>query len=167
MSDTTLTNARRRGGVRRQPGTREKERHTAVKRRGSPITSTSVAPIVAFLPIFEQPDFEFGQWHSLSHGVQFVRYPEEVGAFCDALHENGFLIHTGWEEFRLGAIAENSNTERIDNGSLQDLREMMSAIIRNETFHEGYLLAMLKLGVVTGILRRLKELDDNGEVPHS
>ena len=76
------------------------------KEQQKPITAQTIDKLLKFLPIFEQEDYEFSNWHfpePSEDGVNYFPhcdYSEQVDEFEKTLYEEGFIISFDWGKWQ-------------------------------------------------------------------
>ena len=120
------------------------------------ITDADIEAIVRFLPVFEQEGFDFGEVVSLST----CQFAPEVDEFIIALDEhNWVMVEFPWTDWMEEDGAKyRGSTDAVAEADLDDLRRILTAIARQERYRTGVILSCLKSGLISAILRRLKEL---------
>lgn len=128
-----------------------------------PPTADAFAPVLAFLPLFEEPGFEAGRWNGgdadeagVIH-MPWVDYDPTVLEFLRALSTNGWVVPFDWPSWLPGAqrLVEPGGIEEAD---VEALQRLLTAIVRQDRFVEGALAGAFESGLLVRILRRIREL---------
>lgn len=99
--------------------------------------------VLDFLPMFEQ-DTDFGEWRGGEerdgvYSMPSVIYSDQVHEFYRALYDHGWVFVFDWTGWRR-ENPEVTSREFIATASVQDIRKLFTAHIRNDRFCEGHLL---------------------------
>lgn len=122
--------------------------------------------LLEFLPIFEAAGFKpVKSWvhGELRPGVHVMPYPvyrEEVEAFMAAASQEA------WADFRYTKKPANDwirDSSFIARASLEQIKTMLTYVVRGERFCDGHVSGLIEKGRVQGILRRLGELRASAE----
>jgi hypothetical protein len=132
-------------------------------------TMESLQALADFVPIFEAPDFVFGEWEdSKEHepgvwSMPYVTYGPTALEFQRAAGGHGWVRpDIDWTKW-----AESAEARRlIDDPSLvatataRQLAQLLTTIIRGDRFNEGNMLNAFNSGHLTAIARRASVLAD-------
>ncbi len=131
---------------------------------------SQIAPVLRFLPIFEQPGFKAGERDKPKveqRGVLVMpglNYAGQVGEFVHACYDAGLILKDfDWQAWIDVAMSYVDRAERVDGADFKTLCKLLTAHIRGDRFTEGHLLEMFENGHIVRLLRRLKEVAE-GEV---
>jgi hypothetical protein len=130
-----------------------------------PITAEDIAALLRFLPLLEELGRPFiARWHGGEDvdGVIQMPFPEyapDVFAFFWAA---GQPCWSDFDYVPAEAAAMLADDECIRNASLEEIRTMLTYCVRGERFSDGFWDAVLRSGRVAALLRRLKELAEEG-----
>jgi hypothetical protein len=125
--------------------------------------------LAAFLPIFEEPDFSFGEWDApepREEGViplGYFAFSADAAAFIQATYDLG-LIRTdldwpSWHRTPDGH-ALISDPQRVASASAEELANVLTTLVRGDRFAEGTLADAWESGVLLAVVRRAAELAD-------
>jgi hypothetical protein len=125
--------------------------------------------LAAFLPIFEEPDFSFGEWDApepREEGViplGYFAFSADAAAFIQATYDLG-LIRTdldwpSWHRTPDGH-ALTTDPQRVASASAEELANVLTALVRGDRFAEGALADAWESGVLLAVVRRAAELVD-------
>jgi hypothetical protein len=121
-------------------------------------SATRVDRVLAFLPLFEQQGYSFGEWHTPPG--QFPRFApnNDVSRFIEVLYEDGWIQPFDWGKWQPQAEALYRNPRALGRARLSTLRRLLTLHVRKDRFCEGHLAGMLAEGHIVAILRRIAEL---------
>lgn len=139
------------------------EHHDPRSTPGGP-GSDGAQAILAFLAVFETPDFTPGVEQGGEYdgtGVitwPWIDYSRDVLAFVQALYDHGWVVSFDWGSWQDEAeqILAGDGVERAD---VETLRRLLTLISRKDRFCEGFLATAFESGWIVRILRRLNRLD--------
>jgi len=135
----------------------------------APLGKAALAGPAAFLPIFEAPGFEIGQWsepESSEPGLivmPFFMLSSEGSAFHQALYDLGWIrANFNWGEWKQTPEASRVRDDpaAVANATPDQLAKLLTTIARGERFCEGTLKDCHESGLLVGILRRARTLCD-------
>ena len=113
--------------------------------------------IVAFLPVFEVPDFSVGSIKPLMH----FDYSEHAARFVETAYEDGWVTPTvdwtSWIETEEARRLRDDRTA-IEAATVQQLQKLLTALIRQDRFVTGALAGAFESGLLTAIVRRVEQL---------
>jgi hypothetical protein len=119
--------------------------------------------VVKFLPAFEQPGFQAGEWiasREIQHGVLSAPYTalsDTCDAFVQAAYDSG-LVLTGFDAPRWAQSAEAEKLKRDESelarATAGQLARLLIACIRQDRFVEGSLMSDFQSGLILRILQR-------------
>jgi hypothetical protein len=125
----------------------------------SELSLTQLDALLAFLPIFERPEYSFGAWQTLRGVFPYWAASPEATAFVAALHREQFITPFDWvswaEEARRYAEGGDAALATAD---LDTLRKLITSYVRVDRFSEGTLASLFQSGQITAILRRLQQI---------
>ena len=123
-----------------------------------------IAALTRFLPVFESPDFSFGEvggGGANDEGVitmpHFSPGPEAM-AFQRAVYDYGWAVNFDWPSWQDKAARFVNEPETLASASVEDIERLLTTHLRKERFCEGHLASMYECGHLTAILRRLGEI---------
>ncbi len=119
--------------------------------------------ILRFLPIFEQPGYSFGEWHSPEGQFSFYSMSREAMGFVQALYNQQIVFSFDWMAWQEEAEQYASDPESLETADLLTLRELFTMHVRRDRFAEGHLADMLECGHITAILKRLETIRNQME----
>lgn len=136
-------------------------------------TALALRDIAAFLPVFEQPDFEFVrlvQPTSSTPGVSTFAYPSyhpEVLRFLHVIEQHGWVYGSPDFQWPTWMQTEEAARLRDDPTALasatpEQLAKLLTVFDRQERFCEGSMQGFYRSGLLTGILRRVAVLAQEG-----
>ena len=120
--------------------------------------------IVAFLPLFEAPDFEFGRWETSRSDEPtilispYFSFSDTARQFVQAAYDcNWVLSNFDWQAWAEAAELRDDR-DALENASPEQLAMLLTWQIRNDRFSEGALSGSFSSGLLLGILRRAKAI---------
>jgi hypothetical protein len=114
--------------------------------------------VLKYLPIFEEPGYQFGEWITREGESAHFSYEPEVDEFVKSLYEQGFIIQFDWPTWREEVRRYRSDPATLAEADLLTIRKLLTAHVRADRFVEGNLASIFKEGHLTAILRRLKDI---------
>ena len=114
--------------------------------------------LLRFLPIFEQPGYVFGEWHSAEGQIPYYSMDREATEFVQALYDQHVVFSFDWPGWQQEAKRFASDPEALETADLLTLRKLLTTHVRKDRFVDGYLAGMMKCGHITAILRRLGKI---------
>jgi len=114
----------------------------------------SIRRILKFLPIFDDPVFEFtrpdpdGGWDQWE--------APELDQFVSELYNIDFLIQFDWPDWQDEAVRFYQEPDLLEQADLTTIRKLLTLHVRKDRFSNGHLSAMFENGHIQKILRRLK-----------
>ena len=127
-----------------------------------PVTQTAWEKLLAFIPLLER-SAPVGQWKEGSEliaGVYVmpdVNYEPIIHEFIRTAYASGVITQVDWmnwpEQTELLQIGDETLLQQL---GLNLLRDLLTAILRQDRFVDGWLLAKLTDGTVLRILRALR-----------
>lgn len=126
-----------------------------------------IRAITAFLPVFESPEFIFGETRGgdrTADGTITMPYytlGDEASHFYFMLHERGFIRMFKWNRWTREAKRYVDDPSALDQAGLDTICKLFTTHVRADRFNEGHLGSMFECGHITRLLQRLKQM--NGE----
>jgi hypothetical protein len=120
------------------------------------------------LPAFESPDFKFGEWGDSQSGtitVPYAQLSDEGQRFIDTVDSVGWVMTDfDWSEWSGSEECERLryDTEALEKANAEQLRRLVTAVVRADHFNEGALLDTWESGLLLRVLRRARALLDDG-----
>ena len=119
--------------------------------------------VLRFLPIFEQPGYVFGEWHSSEGQFPYYAMHREAREFVQALYGQQVVFSFDWRSWQGEAERFVSDPEALETADLLTLRKLLTTHVRKDRFVEGHLASVLECGHITAILRRLGTIREQTE----
>lgn len=104
-----------------------------------------------FLPLFEEPGFEFGEWDD------YYSFSDTAISFYKMAYDMGWVIlGYAWSDWM---VTDEATRLRDDPAALaaaapEQLARLLTVVIRQDRFSEGSLAGAYHSGLLTGIVRR-------------
>jgi ADP-ribosyl-[dinitrogen reductase] hydrolase len=117
--------------------------------------------ILAYLPIFEQEDYEFGQWVNKWGQVPYFSESQDVVEFQRALYREKLIIEFDWTKWSEELEHFKSKPGMLKDADLRTLRKILTAHSRADRFVERHFVSELESGHIIAVLRRLQEIRDD------
>ena len=114
--------------------------------------------VLKFLPIFEQPGYGFGEWHSPAGQFPYYSMSREVLDFIQALSAQEIIFSFDWPSWQEEAVQYVSDPGAVERADLLTLGKLLTTYVRKDRFVEGHLAHMLEDGHITAVLRQLKKI---------
>jgi len=117
--------------------------------------------ILAYLPIFEQEDYKFGQWVEKRGQVPYFSESQDVIEFHLALYREKFIFEFDWMKWGEELERYKSKPDMLEDADLRIVRQILTAHSRADRFVEGHFGGELKSGYIIAVLRRLQAIRDD------
>ena len=114
--------------------------------------------VLKYLPLFEKPDYQFGQWMEPEGQFPYFSFSPEVDEFMDTLNKQDMIIPFDWTSWREEAERYQSDPDALGTADLLTLRKLLTVHVRADRFAEGHLAGVFESGHITAILHRLKQI---------
>ncbi len=119
-----------------------------------------------FLPLFEQPGFESGEWIANPRsktGVLMMPYyswSDTAHLFVKTAYDTGWVLNFNWSAWKQTdeAISLRDDPAALAAAAPEQLARLLTVLIRQDRFVEGALGGAYKSGLLTGIVRRAAAL---------
>jgi uncharacterized protein DUF6508 len=124
----------------------------------------AIQRIVRNLDWLEEPEAPLYVWRieepAADGSIQFpwVQYAPEVERLVGELYELGFVVPFDWSGEAPQLLPLNEDEERMNTASLEEVVKLLTLHVRADRFSEGHLADALDRGLITRLLRRLKEI---------
>ena len=129
--------------------------------------------LAVFLPLFEQPGFEFGEWIANPKSETGVlRMPtyswsDTAHLFVKTAYDTGWVLNFDWPAWAQTdeAISLRDDAAALATAAPQQLARLLTVLIRQDRFVEGALASAYESGLLTNIVRRaaaLVRMPDDG-----
>jgi len=141
-----------------------------------PPLSERLLALAAFLPVFEDPKFVFGEWVEFRDEksglmqMPFFDFSEGGRAFYHMAYDYGWVKKGfDWGEWKFTPEAKSlrDNPECLSRATADQLASLLTVLIRQDRFCEGELECAYASGLITSICRRaaglLSETDGGKE----
>jgi hypothetical protein len=127
-----------------------------------------LAGIAAFLPIFTDEKFRFGEFvepKRESDGcftMGYFKASAEAKRFTRALRELGWVQPFDWPAWKQTpeACQLRDDPEALASADAEQLSRLLTVLVRQERFADGTLLDAFESGLITRILKRAQGLLD-------
>ena len=121
-----------------------------------PVGRGALDAVLRFLPVFERPDYQFGEWNYPEGRFPYYACRGEVDDFVGALYKAGMIFPFDWPGWQAEARRYLDDPAALDTAGTLTLRKLLITHVRQDRFAEGHLGSILERGHITAILRRLK-----------
>ena len=107
-----------------------------MRKHYAPPTTAQIDRLLAFLPVFERPDFVPAWDRQVPEELKgsFMEMEEEwapeLEAFHQAIDEEGFAFSFAWSEWQEQAAALVNQPETLAQADLQDLCRLLTTHVR-------------------------------------
>lgn len=135
------------------------------QREGRPLPGAEdIKAVLEFLPIFESPDFVFGEWRGgerVEDGVITMPYfalSDEASRFHSMLYDRGFIRPFNWGEWKDEAERYVNDPTAVQQADLETVCKLFTTHVRQDRFCEGHLAAMYDCGHLVAVLHRLRNI---------
>ncbi len=116
--------------------------------------------VLAYLPLFEHDDFEFGHWISGGTAIPHYQFSPEAHEFIDMLYAQSILLAGDWLSWSPAAERFINNPSLLQEADLAAVRRLLTVAVRGERMHEGQLGRVYDSGCLLAALQRLKAIRD-------
>lgn len=125
--------------------------------------ATRIEGILGYLEVFEQPDFEFGEWAGSQQTLEMPYYQlsPKSRQFCQALYKHNWIIPFDWGEWQDEAVKYLDDPTLLETANAETISKLFTTHVRKDRFCEGHLAAMFTNGHIVAMLRRLKAIKEN------
>ena len=115
-----------------------------------------------FLPLFEQPGFEFGEWISNPKSetgvltMPYYSWSETAHLFVKTAYDTGWVLNFDWPAWKQTdeAISLRDDAATLAAATPEQLARLLTLLIRQDRFAEGALVGSFKSGLLTNIVGR-------------
>jgi hypothetical protein len=114
--------------------------------------------VLKYLSIFEQPDYQFGQWVEPEGQFPYFSFSPEADEFIKMVHRQNIIVPFDWTSWRKEAERYQTDAKALETADLLTLRKLLTVHVRAEHFSEGHLASVFESGHIAAILRRLKQI---------
>ena len=114
--------------------------------------------VLKYLPIFQEPGYQFGEWHTPEGQSAYFSYKPEVDEFVGTLYKQGLIIQFDWPSWKEEIRRYRSDPATLAKADLLTIRKLLTAHVRADRFVEGNLASIFREGHLTAILQRLKNI---------
>jgi len=120
-----------------------------------------VQKILKFIPIFDDPKFEFTR--SDHDGGWDQWEAPELAQFVSELYNIDFLIQFDWPDWQDEALRFYNDSNLIEQADITTIRKLLTLHVRKDRFVEGHLIGMFEDGHIQNILHRLKSISTESD----
>ena len=117
--------------------------------------------LAAFLPMFEDPDFSFGEWETREGTLGWYWHSDGALSFMRTAASLGWVSpDVDWVNSKDTDEAQRfgKHPDAIDSATPDDLVCLLTTLIRQDRFVEGSLGELFESGMLTRIVRRASSL---------
>lgn len=143
-----------------------------------PPAAPRLESLAALLPVFEAPDFEASRpnpdWEPKEEGGDYQWPPffetKPINDFVAVAYEDGWVSPAvDWTEWISTEEGERltSDPRAVGEATVEQLRCLMTALVRGDRFTDGLLATKAQEGLLTAILRRVEALRSASETGSS
>ncbi len=127
-----------------------------------PLTKENVDNILKYLPLLEDKANKFYREASQDEsGAVVLPFYVLTGIglkFYEDLYKEGFVTKFKWMDWITEAREYSASDEKLSKADLNDIRRLLTIIVRQGRFCEGLLEETIESGLMLKILKRLKEI---------
>ena len=124
-----------------------------------------------FASVFEAPGFSFGEWSETDPSGDVIMIPvfntsPDVDRFVQTCNEMGWVSpEDNWPEWKDSeeAIGLRDDPVTLEHASVEQLRRILTVIIRQDRFVEGSLASHFKSELLVRVLSRAKHIAVNAQ----
>lgn len=128
---------------------------------GEPTLKERLAALAAFVPVFEGPDFVFGEWQGAAGQMPWFRLSDDARSFVSTASRFGWVVPGfDWPSWQRTEVARHllSNPQSIETATAEDLERLLTVHVRLDRFSEGHLASAFESGQLPAIARRAAAL---------
>jgi Family of unknown function (DUF6508) len=132
----------------------------------APSLSERLEALAAFVPVFEDQDFTFGEWDSHPGHMPWFSLSVQARQFVTSASRFGWVVPSfDWPAWQQTNEARPllTDPQSIERASAADLEHLLTTHIRLDRFSEGHLASAFENGHLTAIARRAGALMRQGE----
>jgi len=123
------------------------------------ILKSDIDKLVSYYDYFNAPSSNF-----YTSSIGYMLESKEITAFRKDLYDTGFIIVFDWKDWlkhnEIYTQLELNIDSYISNADIDTLRKLMTCYIRGDRFNEGLFIQVCANGIVTSILKRLREIGE-------
>ena len=130
-----------------------------------PITAKDLRVLAAWVPTLGAPDLDFGQWEGGDERDGVIQMPwydysPIARRFMREATGAGFVQPFDWMAWMATPPAQAlvADPSRVSSADADDLRRLLTAIIRGDRFTEGNVAGAFESGMLLAIARRAEAL---------
>ena len=116
--------------------------------------------VLEYLPTFERPGYQAGEWRAREGSFPSFVYRSEVTDFIQTLYQQRFVIYLDWTSWQGEAERYQSDSASLAEADLLTLRKLLTVHVRADRFVEGHLASVFASGHILAILHRLEQVRD-------
>ncbi|NIA15991.1 MAG: hypothetical protein GWP08_18155 [Nitrospiraceae bacterium] len=125
------------------------------------VSAVNMDAVRGFLPVLEAEGFSAGEFVSEPGTLPFYDFNPHVMALVKALYDNNWIVPSfDWVDWHEGNHYLNDE-KALPDVDVRTLQKLFTLIVRQDRFCEGSLGSVVDGGLVTAILRRVRELQDS------
>lgn len=120
--------------------------------------------LATFVDELEAPDFDAGHWHPIAASradpdvstMPWFELSDRANAFLDAVRGNGWVEPFDWMAWAQTAEGKalREDREALDTASAEDLKRLLTTLIRADRFSEGTIAWAFESGLMAAISQR-------------
>jgi len=120
-----------------------------------------VEMLAGWTPRPRAPDFPVGEWSAPDRSFPFFSFSDEASEFVRALYDHEWIVAGfDWPTWSRSREAEMLYGDRdaISSASPQQLAKLITFLVRQDRFCEGFLAEAFETGLVSAICERANAL---------
>jgi uracil-DNA glycosylase len=118
------------------------------------LTLKNIDDLLAFLPIFKNPEFRAFSFETDAYNVARLKYDPSIKTFCD------FISQPSWyyDYDPVDADVILRNDKLLEKASINDIKAALTYFVCGERFSDGFQGQLVKDGHISKLLERLNVL---------
>lgn len=119
-----------------------------------PLTGKDIDDLLAFLPVFNNPEFGAYSFEVDGYNVTRIKYHPSVTAFCNLASQACW--YSDYNPLVVDEIFRNGNL--LSNATLEQVKAMLTYFVCGERFSDGFQAQLIESKHVQRLLERIKQL---------
>jgi len=125
------------------------------------VTTSMLEMLAGWAARLRAPDFPVGEWSAPDRSFPFFSFSDEASEFVRALYDHEWVVlGFDWPTWSHTRDAEMlyGNRDALSSASPQELAKLITFLVRQDRFCEGFLAEAFETGLVSAICERANAL---------